>query len=154
MSGGAPKGNKNAVKLPTEDLKKEAYQDYCDHIASGKSKEGWRYKDKEKLLCTYKTMENWIKEDPVVFPAINKELSECDSFSVWEAKGMSMMEGEAEAQPALYQMFMRNKFGWDKDTRKERESTDNSTLERLAEFFKAISTKTEKAPEANNNHSD
>lgn len=119
-----PKGNKYAVKLTKDELKREAYNDYCAYLASGRSKEGWRYKDKEKLLCTYKTIEKYIKEEPDVFPPINKELALCDAFAKWEEKGMKMMDGEINAEPALYQMFMRNKFGWDK---KEKEDTPQAS---------------------------
>lgn len=108
------KGNKAAVKLKDDEVKLEAYRDYCAHLAAGKSKEGWYFKDKKRLLCTFKTMEKYIEEEPAVFPAINKQLAECESFSTWEERGMKMMTGEAKAETALYQMFMRNKFGWDK----------------------------------------
>lgn len=114
MSGGAPKGNKNAVKLKSDELKLAAYEQYCSHIASGLSKESWCF-EHPQLACTWKTMERYVKENPVVLPTIKKELAETKSFAVWEKKGLKMMHGEMKPETALYQMFMRNKFGWDRE---------------------------------------
>jgi hypothetical protein len=126
--GGAPKGNKNAVKLTTLALKEQAYQQYCQWIASGRSKEGWTFKHPE-LSLTHKSMEKYIKEDPVVFPSINKELAEADSFANWETRGLDMISGRSKAEPALYQMFMRNKFGWDKEGSSKDESPRDFDLQ-------------------------
>lgn len=109
------KGNKHAVKLKTPELKHEAYKQYCAWIASGRAKESFCFEHPE-LTLTHKTMEKYIREEPHVFPAINKEAAESKSYNVWEQKGMDMLDGKYEkCQPAIYQMFMRNKFGWDKE---------------------------------------
>jgi len=114
MAGGGKPGNKNGVKLKEPDVRQEAYKQYCDWIGQGRCKESWKFVHPE-LSCTHKTMEKYIAADPVEFPPIKKELSEADSFKVWEQRGISMLTGEMKAETALYQMFMRNKFGWDKE---------------------------------------
>jgi hypothetical protein len=53
---------------------------------------------------------------------LKKELAECRSFATWEGLGKSMLHGEMKCETALYQMFMRNKFGWDKEDRRKDES--------------------------------
>lgn len=109
-------GNQAAKKLTTPELKAEAYKQYCEWIAAGNSKEAWTFKHPE-LSLTYKTMEKYIRENPSEFPSIQKEQAESQSLEHWLGLGKSMMLGEVKGcQPAIYQMFMRNKFGWDKDT--------------------------------------
>jgi hypothetical protein len=111
----APKGNNFAIKLKTPELKEEAYKQYCEWISQGRSKEGWKFKHPEMSL-TSKTMEKYIQENPQDFPPIHKEIALADSYAVWEEIGKRLMMGEVKgAQPAIYQMFMRNKFGWDKE---------------------------------------
>ncbi len=112
---GAPKGNKNGVKLKDPDVRQDAYRQYCQHIASGESKESFVFQHPE-LTCTYKTMDKYIHENPIEFPPIHKEIAESLSFLHWTGLGKQMMLGEIEkCQPAIFQMFMRNKFSWDKE---------------------------------------
>jgi hypothetical protein len=124
---GAPRGNKNSskkLKFPEECQK--AYRSYCEWISDGKSHESWNYLS-EKMTLTYKTMEKFIRENPIDFPVIHKEIAMTKSLEVWEARGLSMMLGQIEkCQPAIFQMFMRNKFGWDKEDRKS--SQESQTL--------------------------
>lgn len=121
------KGNKYAkksLKMPEECQK--AYKEYCMWIAEGKSHESWNYCS-DKMTLTYKTMEKYIRENPTEFPPINKEIANTKSLALWEKMGIDMMIGKIEkCQPAIFQMFMRNKFGWDKDERKS--SSENQTL--------------------------
>lgn len=112
---GAPKGNKNGVKLKDPDVRQEAYRQYCQHIASGESKEAFVFQH-PNLTCTHKTMEKYIHENPIEFPPIHKEVAESLSFLHWTGLGKQMMLGQIEkCQPAIFQMFMRNKFSWDKE---------------------------------------
>lgn len=69
-------------------------------------------------------MEKYIRQD-VDFDPIHKEIAEAKSLAHWEGLGMKMMLGEVKGcQPAIYQMFMRNKFGWDRDNNDQRETTE------------------------------
>jgi hypothetical protein len=112
---GGQKGNSNGTKLKDPDIRLEAYRQYCEHIASGKSKEAFVF-DHPNLKVTFKTLEKYIRNDPFEFPPIHKEIAEAKSFEHWCELGKQMMLGRIEkCQPAIFQMFMRNKFGWDKD---------------------------------------
>lgn len=115
MGKPAPKGNTYATKLKDPVVRQEAYRQYCQWIAGGNTKEAFVFEHPE-LTVTYKTMERYIRENPTEFPPIQKEVSEAKSYDHWLRLGKSMMLGEVKgAQPAIYQMFMRNKFGWDKE---------------------------------------
>jgi hypothetical protein len=90
MAGkGGPKGNNYGTKLKHPDVRQEAYRQYCDYLAQGNSKEGWKFQHPE-FSCTFKTMEKYIRENPLEFPIIKKDLAEADSFRVWEQRGISM----------------------------------------------------------------
>lgn len=132
----APKGNKNsnkAAKFPEEC--KKAYVSYCAWIAQGKSQEAWKYKS-DKMTLTHRSMEKYIREFPVDFPSIHKEEAKCDSLAVWEERGLAMMLGQIEkCQPAIFQMFMRNKFGWDKENSGQKETTQ-PLIQKMAEKWR------------------
>jgi hypothetical protein len=116
--GGKP-GNKNGVKLKDPDVRQEAYRQYCAHIASGESKESFVFEHAE-LTCTHQTMEKYIAANPIEFLPIHKQVAESLSFLHWTGLGKQMMLGQIEkCQPAIFQMFMRNKFGWDKEEKSD-----------------------------------
>ena len=124
MPAGAPLGNKRACKLKDKKTKDKVYKDYCDHIATGKSHKSWYY-DNDGLLLTWETIESYIKND-TDFDPLHKKTAIAKSLAIWESDGKRMMEGLVDkCQPVIYQMFMRNKFGWDK---KEPE-TSKATIE-------------------------
>lgn len=126
-------GNQNAVKLKTPELKAEAYRQYCAHIASGKCKESF-YFEHPDLTITFKTLDKYIEEDPIEFPPIQKEVALCKSLSEWEKKGHDMLDGHRDAETALYQLFMRNKFGWDKNNQQviiQQASATAQTLQQI-----------------------
>lgn len=131
LSPGAALGNKCGTKLKEPDIRQEAYKQYCEYLASGRSKQGWTFRHPE-LSCTHETMEKYISENPTEFAPINKKLAESSSFNVWEEKGMNMLNSPEKCQPAIYQMFMRNKFGWDKESVDDiAECAADKILERL-----------------------
>ena len=111
----AIEGNQNAVKLRTKAQKLKVFKDYCAWIATGNSKEAWTY-DKDGLTLAWQAMEMYIKDDLELKPFKHlKRNAEAKSLQVWHGKGLKMMEGKVDkCQPAIFQMFMRNKFGWDK----------------------------------------
>jgi hypothetical protein len=150
---GGPKKNKHAVKLKDEDLKIKAYEDYCAHLASGKDKRGWYFEVDGEFLCTYRTIEKYMNEMPQVLDPQKKEVADCKSYLLWEKKGTDMMEGKKKSETALYQMFMRNKFGWDKP--KEITELDTDKLASLTQFFKTVSSKPlESKSTTNSDHND
>lgn len=62
-------------------------------------------------------------------------IAKCQSKEVWEDKGVQMMDGKRHSEPALYQMFMRNKFGWDKP---EKNQTDEDNKSALTDYSQAL----------------
>lgn len=129
----APKGNDFSKKLKDKETKDKVYKDYCEHIASGKSHKSWYY-DKDGLLLTWQTIETYIKEDEDFNPQY-KERAISQSLEVWEKMGKDMMVGEYQkCEPAIFQMFMRNKFQWD---RKEEVQEKPSTPVTIVDFSKA-----------------
>ncbi len=134
----APKGNNNAKKLKTLELKLEAYNQYCGWIALGNSKEAWTFKHPD-LSLTSKTMEKYIRESEVDFPPIHKQMAEAESLKIWEERGLSMMLGQLEkCQPAIFQMFMRNKFGWDKESYGNKDTVE-PLISRMARKWRGMS---------------
>jgi hypothetical protein len=120
-------GNQNARKLDTPELMEYAYKSYCAHLATGKSKMSWNLKTPVKL--TWQTMETYIKENPTVFKAIDKEIAWSDGFGVWEnVVEESAIGKNKDANTASLQMLMRNKYGWDKKDQSN-DATDGSALE-------------------------
>lgn len=118
----AQKGNQNAKKLTTDELKIQAYDQYCAHIAKGKDKKSWFFKHPD-LTLTWQTMERYIADDPVVFNPLKKELAYSEGYQHWEAIAEGLADGSNKKAcvPAL-QMIMRNKFKWDRaDERFDRE---------------------------------
>jgi hypothetical protein len=113
MHKGASEGNDFNKKLKTTEIKKIVYNDYCNHIAKGYSHKSWRY-DKNGVNLCWESIEKYIKNDQDLDP-LHKKIAIAESLKVWEDLGKEMMMGRVEkCQPAIYQMFMRNKFGWDK----------------------------------------
>ena len=136
---GAPKGNKNGLKLKDGDVRQKAYQDYCDHLAKGKTKRSWYFEHKD-LTCTWETFEKYIK-DNVEFDPIKMKIAKSKGLSVWEQHVEDAALGVNEkANTASLQMAMRNKFGWDKDE-KGTDSIDTSKLELISKFFGGIGKK-------------
>jgi hypothetical protein len=127
----APKGNDFAKKLKTKEVKEKVYKDYCNHIATGAAHKSWKY-EKNDLILTWETIEKYISEDKD-FDPLHKQLAIAKSLAVWEKRGIDMMLGRIEkCQPAIYQMFMRNKFGWDKQNKEQQ--TENTSKEFDAEY--------------------
>lgn len=115
-------GNVNGLKLKTEELQQTAYAAYCNWIAGGRGKQGFVFdyetEDGEKGSVTWQTLENYIKEQRFALNPLHKERAENIAYQVWENTGIEMMNGKVEkCQPAIYQMMMRNKFGWDKESK-------------------------------------
>lgn len=112
--GRAPLGNKKALKLKDPDVRQEAFRQYCAHIESGLSKENFVF-EHPQLDCCYKTMESYIKENPMEFPAIKKEIAWAKGFQKLEQVCIDSATGaNKDACTASLQMIMRNKYKWDK----------------------------------------
>ena len=129
------KGNQSAKKLTTESIKKEAYQQYCEWIRAGNPKRGWVFRHPE-ITLTVKTMDRYIRENPSDFPPINIEAAKADGYMVWIYDGKKMMTGViGKCQPAIYQMMMRNIWGWDKEDVESKETTE-PLVEKIAKMWR------------------
>lgn len=118
-------GNENAKKLKTPELCAEAYKQYCAHIANGKSKRSWCF-DHPELTLTWETMEKYL-EDEVVFDPKKKKIAESKGFAKWEKVCEESADGtNRKANTASLQMIMRNKFGWDKESKQSGSPVDES----------------------------
>ena len=123
---GALPGNQNAKKLTTDELKKLAYKQYCEHLAKGKSKRSW-YFDHPDLQLTARGFENYL-ENESEFPPKQREMAESKGYEKWEqiAEDSATGADKGRSNTASLQMVMRNKFGWDKEKREQiQTSADN-----------------------------
>lgn len=126
---GAPKGNKNAVKLDSPELKHEAYRQYCAHLAEGYAQESFVFVHPE-ISITYKTLNKHIAENPIEFPPIQKEQAYIQGYAVWEKVVAESARGNnTKANTASLQMLMRNKFKWDKQDKDANGAKEDTTEE-------------------------
>ena len=136
----AVKGNKCGIKLKIPHIRQEAYTQYCEWIGKGKPKKAWSF-EHDEFTCSYRTMDKYIEQNPDEFPAIKKEIAQAKSYNHWIEIGINMMNGKvAKCQPALYQMFMRNMFGWDKEKDGHKE-TNRPLVQVLAEKWRNYNAK-------------
>ena len=120
---GAPKGNSNAKKLKSKEVKNKVYKDYCEHIAKGYSHKSWWY-ERDGLMLTWETIETYIKND-IDFDPSQKKVAVSKSLKIFEDWGRQIMLGEIKnAQPAVFQIFMRKKFGYDKPAEAKEENKE------------------------------
>jgi len=97
--------------------KQKAYESLCEHIGNGFSQDAWHYEDEsdKNLTITFRTMYNYMKNEPEAFLPSKMQVAEAKSRRFFEDIGIRMMLGQIDkCQPAIFQIFMRNKFGWDK----------------------------------------
>lgn len=114
---GAPYGNQNAKKLDTPELRKLAYDSYCDHIALGKDKTSWCLE--EPVTLTWDTIEKYIRNDPIEFDPQQKKVAEAKGYKIWEQLVEDVARGKnKDGNVAALQMKMRCKFGWDRADRR------------------------------------
>lgn len=112
----APKGNQLAKKLPTPELRAEAFKSYCEHIASGYPKGCWYFKHPH-LMLTDETMEKYIRDYSDEFDTILKDIAHKESYKLWFERGRKLTDGEVKGNPSpqTYALIMRNMFKWDRD---------------------------------------
>lgn len=115
-------GNSNAMKIKDDEILACAWHTYCNWIATGKGQRGFVYQyeteEGKKGSITWQTLERYAEKFPSICLPEQKEAAENIAYQAWENTGIDMMIGKIEkCQPAIYQMMMRNKFGWDKDTK-------------------------------------
>jgi len=111
---GAPKDNQYAKKLTTPELRKMAYDSYCAHFADGQSRDTWFFEHPD-LDLTAKTMDKYIRESPSEFPPSQLEKAFAKGQLIWEKVVQESANGKnRKANTASLQMWMRNRFKWDR----------------------------------------
>jgi hypothetical protein len=127
---GAPKGNTNAVKLTTDKMKKDAFEQYLSHLSQGYPKRTFVYENGSTTV-TWETMENYIKNYPIEFPSSRVKAALSKGEQAWIKNGCEMMMGkiEGKVQPVIFQIMMRNIYKWDReDTERTIVKTEAETL--------------------------
>lgn len=106
------------IKSPEE--RQIAFDDYCAHISKGKDKSSWWYDNPETgSHWTYETIEKWIKTTDE-FETDKIKIAMSKSFSWYEKHLMDSISGDnTKVNIAGLQMALRNKFGWDRQDRKQ-----------------------------------
>lgn len=108
----APKGNQNAIKLRDPEVRQEAYRQYCDHLSKGNSKKSFVF-EHPSLRCTSELIEKLIKDEEE-FDPLEKQIAEAKGYYVWEQRVIDHVLGDKSINTAALNMWMRNRFGWDK----------------------------------------
>ena len=118
-------GHQINVKLKTDELKREAYRQYCKHIASGYPKKAWCMRHPD-ITLTWETMEKYIKEDPSIFDPIHKNAAQADSLRLaFEHLWDSARGKNKDANVAALQIILRNMHAWDAKDLRSDESESN-----------------------------
>jgi hypothetical protein len=119
-------GNDYALKLDTPELRREAYRQYCDHIASGLPKEAFVLEHPD-VSITWETMDKYIRESPKDFPPVKMQRAKAKRYRHWLEEGRKIMAGKYKnGSPVVWQIFMRNIFkdlAWDRDLNTQHQST-------------------------------
>lgn len=126
-------GNKFAVKLSTPDLKRDAYKQYCAHMALGYPKQAFCF-DHPDIDITWETMDKLIGENPSEFPPIKLSKAKAERYMFWLKEGKKLMRGEYPGgSPVVWQTMMRNMFKdvqWDqKEIEKDAEPTESAKFQ-------------------------
>lgn len=109
-------GNKSALKLKTPELRKEAFRQYCEHIAGGWQKKSWYFVHPD-ITCCWATIEKTILDFSEEFDLEHIAVAQAKSMKFWETILYDAAKGAAkDCSPASLQMIFRNKFGWDKNS--------------------------------------
>jgi hypothetical protein len=132
-------GNQVNKKLTTDELKLEAYAQYCAHIAQGMPKKAWCFRH-PTLSLTWETMEKYIKNEPAVFDLTHKKLAEADSLKHWFSYlGDSARGKNKDANVASLQIILRNMHAWDRTDKQDDNDVHSAQFnqERLLEQINA-----------------
>lgn len=114
----AKMGNDHAKKLKDPNIRDQAYDEYCAHIAEGYPKEAFFFSHPTESI-SYKTMDKYIAECPEDFPPSKMEQAKSKRYQHWFGEGKTLMQGKYKnGSPVVWQTIMRNVFkneGWDRD---------------------------------------
>ena len=107
-------------KLSTDELKQQAYEQYCEHIANGYPQDSWYFEHPDLSLCA-ETLESYFKREPEkcapggIFDPVKKKIARSKNMRHWfEVLSGSAKGTNKDASTASLQMIMRNIHKWDK----------------------------------------
>jgi hypothetical protein len=101
---GAPKGNNNAEKFKTPEERAELLAAVCKHLEEGLSKECF-------AECDWDTVERYMKEFPIEFPAKTIKAAHMRGMQFWEKVGKKQaLTGEGSAAAWIFNM--KNRYNW------------------------------------------
>jgi hypothetical protein len=139
-------GNQYAKKLTTNELKCEAYRQYCSHLASGKPKGAWCFEHPD-LTLTAQTLEKYIKDEPEVFSAVKKEVALSKSLNHWFEVLTEVAKGKnTKGNVAAIQMIMRNIFGWDKESKNKADECCDEVKDAFAKVMNHLTSQQTQMP--------
>lgn len=114
-------GNINALKLKDEEVLVTAYNALCQWISTGRAKRGFVFnyekEDGSKAFVTWQAIERTAEKFPSVCDPSLMQACENLGYQAWETTGIQMLKGEIPSNPVIFQIFMRNLYSWDKETR-------------------------------------
>lgn len=117
-------GNTYALKLNSLELKLEAYRQYCEHLALGKSKRSWCFEHPEMTL-TCISMDKYIEQEPDIFDPLQMEAAKTKGYKRWEQVVEDSADGtNKDANTASLQMLMRNKYRWDREDNVNKDTSE------------------------------
>jgi hypothetical protein len=100
----APPDNNNAMKFKMSEERQALCQLYCDHMASGLSKDSFLY-------CDMQTLDRYVKDFPVDFDTKKMDEAERKGRLHWEKMGHEMaVSGQGNATVWIFNM--KNRFKW------------------------------------------
>lgn len=131
-------GNQYRLALDCPEVRQDAYNDFCDHLAKGKAIKSWYY-DKNGYKCVWATMLSYIDKNPNEFDPIQKLVAEAQGYQLWEGITEGSAKGDnTKANTASLQMVMRNKFGWDKKVEEDKKDSENITPEQITRAIRKV----------------
>lgn len=133
---GGPIGNKFALNLKTPEKRRQVFEHFCQWIAQGNPKNGWFYEDDEVTL-SWKSLDNYLRNYPEEFTQEEVEISRSKGLMKWVKEGRQILFQEVKGDVAMYQMFMRNLYKWDRPDKSEEDESDNqSFLKKMASAWR------------------
>lgn len=109
----------------------EAFEEYCKHMEAGYKRQAFFFST-DDFIISYKTLDNYMKDMPDIFPLEEFERSQAAGQLTWEKIAEDCALAKKPHNTATLQMVMRNKCGWDK---KETVETDFTTLKAVFAHF-------------------
>lgn len=118
------------------DMKQRAWIAYLAHLRMGYSREAFVYREGGNSFtetCSYKTLDNLASENNPDFPKSQLDDAICDARLRYEKLGDDLLTGKIpNGNAAVFQIIMRNRFGYDKPQANMQISIEADFLKKVA----------------------